>query len=127
MSDSNDPSAWVERAEEDYAVLQSCLRRRKPLTSSACFHAQQCAEKYLKAILVAHNQPFPKTHDLRILSDLCQQAGVILGLDINRIDAISFYAVNTRYPGEDPTVEEARSAREIAKSVRHFVRGLLGS
>lgn len=127
MSDSTNPAAWMARAEEDYTVLQAVLRRRRPLTNSACFHAQQCVEKYLKAILVARNQPFPKTHDLRILSNLCEQAGVILGLDINRIDALSFYAVHTRYPGEDPTVEEARSAREIAKTVRHFVRSLLGN
>jgi HEPN domain-containing protein len=39
---------WVEYAEEDYLVARSTLRRKKPLTHSACFHAQQCAEKYLK-------------------------------------------------------------------------------
>ena len=32
MSDVNDPLSWVERAEEDYTVARSPLRRKKPLT-----------------------------------------------------------------------------------------------
>ena len=44
MSDEHDPLAWVERAEEDYAVAQSSLRRKRPFTYTACFHAQQCAD-----------------------------------------------------------------------------------
>ncbi len=52
MSDPTDPLAWVDRAEEDYLLARFALRRKKPLTYGACFHAQQCAEKYLKAILI---------------------------------------------------------------------------
>ena len=52
MSGIADPLAWVERAEEDYAIARFALRRKPPFTYSACFHAQQCAEKYLKALLV---------------------------------------------------------------------------
>jgi HEPN domain-containing protein len=48
MSDVNDPLSWVTRAEEDYDVARTSLRRKKPYTHTACFHAQQCAEKYLK-------------------------------------------------------------------------------
>jgi HEPN domain-containing protein len=44
MSDEHDPLAWVQRAEEDYAVAQSSLRRKRPFTYIACFHAQQCAD-----------------------------------------------------------------------------------
>jgi HEPN domain-containing protein len=71
MSEVNDPRAWAERAEEDFELARSSLKRRKPFTASACFHAQQCAEKYIKALL---------------------------------------YAVRTRYPGEEPTLSEAKEA-----------------
>ena len=81
MSDPTDPLAWVARAEEDYALAQSALRRKKPLIYGAVFHAQQCAEKYLKALLVARGQVFPKTHDLAALSDLCSQSGIIVPVD----------------------------------------------
>ena len=102
------------------------MRRKKPLIYGATFHAQQCAEKYLKAALVAQGQAFPKTHDLLALSDLCTQAGLLLEIDADLLDTLSSYAVRVSYPGADPTPEEARHALEIAKVVRRLVRKLLG-
>ncbi len=126
MSENSDLQAWVARAEEDYVLARSALRRKKPLTYGATFHAQQCAEKYLKAALIAQGQAFPKTHDLLALSDLCTQAGLLLEIDADLLDTLSSYAVQVRYPGADPTPEEARHALEIAKVVRRLVRKLLG-
>ena len=126
MSEPTDPLAWVQRAEEDYAIASASLRRKKPWTYGACFHAQQCAEKYLKAVLVARGQDFPKVHDLLALSTLCEQAGLLTGLDPARLDVLSAYAVRIRYPGDDPTPDEARRAVEIARSVRRLIRNWLG-
>jgi HEPN domain-containing protein len=78
MSDPTDPLAWVGRAEEDPLLARSSLRRKTPLAYGACFHAQQCVEKYLKAALVSRGRAFPKTHDLIALRDLCSHAGVVL-------------------------------------------------
>jgi len=122
MSEPTDPLAWVERAEEDYAIASAALRRKRIWTYGACFHAQQCAEKYLKAALVARGQAFPKVHDLPTLSTLCEQAGILLGFGSVHLHVLSAYAVRVRYPGDDPTPDEARQAVEIAKSVRRFVR-----
>jgi HEPN domain-containing protein len=44
MSENTDVQAWIARAEEDYVLARSALRRKKPLTYGATFHAQQCAE-----------------------------------------------------------------------------------
>jgi HEPN domain-containing protein len=126
MSDATDPRSWIERAEEDYAAVLSAVRRQRPLTYIASFHAQQCAEKYLKAILVSRQVPFSRTHDLLLLNDLCDRAGVLLGLDGQRLNTLSDHAVKARYPGDDPTPEEAREALEIAKTVRRFARIFLG-
>jgi len=126
MSDPTDPLSWVARAEEDYSLAQSALRRKKPLTYGAVFHAQQCAEKYLKALLVAQGQVFPKTHDLAALSDLCSQNDIIIPVDQDALQRLAAYAVQVRYPGEDPTVEEARTALKTAQAVRRFARRLLG-
>ena len=98
MSDADDLLAWVERAEEDYVVATDMLRRQKPLAVTACFHAQQCAEKYLKAVLVRQGQPFPKTHDLLTLHTLCVQAGILLGFTATQLGTLSSYAVQVRYP-----------------------------
>ena len=35
-------------------------------------------------------------------------------------------SVESRYPGEETTVEEAKAAVKAMKEVRRFVRGLLG-
>ena len=59
---------WVEKAEHDLINAEYTLTLEKncPL-DTVCFHAQQCAEKYLKAFLVQKSISFPKTHDLRVL------------------------------------------------------------
>jgi HEPN domain-containing protein len=53
MTTPADPLSWIKVAEEDFKLAQVALRRKTPLTYGACFHAQQCAEKYLKAALVS--------------------------------------------------------------------------
>jgi len=126
MSDPNDPLSWVERAEEDYAMARFALRRKIPFTYSACFHAQQCAEKYLKALLVSGGHAFSKVHDLLVLSDECAQAGSLVAVSEDLLSSLSYYAVRVRYPGEDPTPDEAREAIDTARAVRRFARQWLG-
>jgi HEPN domain-containing protein len=41
-----------------------------PNYDSACFHSQQCVEKYIKARLQEAGVAFPYTHDLEILLKL---------------------------------------------------------
>ena len=127
MPDATDPLAWVARAEEDYALARSALRRQVPLTYGTTFHAQQCVEKYLKALLVARGQPFPRTHDVVALSDLCHQSGVIISLELESLERLAAYAVQIRYPGEDPSVEEAKEALQVAIGVRRVARKWLAS
>ena len=112
----------MARAEEDYALVRSALRRQVPLTYGATFHAQQCVEKYLKALLVARGLPFPRTHDVVALSDLCHQNGVIISVDLESLERLAAYAVQVRYPGEDPSVAEAKEALQVVMAVRRFAR-----
>jgi HEPN domain-containing protein len=127
MSETDDALQWAEYAEEDLTMAKSALRRSKPLTSSSCFHSQQCAEKYFKAILIAQDVEFPKTHDLLILNTLCVNAGIFTGFTKEALGRLSGYAVHTRYPGNQPTPAEAREALEIAMTVRRFARTFLGT
>jgi len=122
----NDPLAWAAYAEEDYATAQSALRARKPRLITACFHSQQCAEKYLKALLLTRIGDFPKTHDLIHLNELCRANGILTEFSEAMLGELSLHAVASRYPGEEPTLEEARRSLEIAKIVRRFARKWLG-
>ena len=55
----------VEKAEHDLRNAEHTLTIEQDCPfDTVCFHAQQCAEKYLKALLVWKGIPFPKTHNL---------------------------------------------------------------
>ena len=127
MSEPTDHQAWVARAEEDYLLSRSALRRKVPLLYGATFHAQQCAEKYLKALLVAYGHAFPRTHDLAALHDLCIQANLHVPIEADQLERLNAYAVQVRYPGDDPTLDEAREAVEIAQAVRRWARTVFRS
>ncbi len=61
---------WVGKAESDFAMMEREGRARKdPSYDGVCFHAQQCAEKYLKARLREADVEAAKVHDLVALLD----------------------------------------------------------
>jgi len=55
---------WLRKAEGDFAAAEHLLGLAQQDCFTAAFHAQQAAEKFLKALLVRHQIPFPKTHDI---------------------------------------------------------------
>ena len=126
MTASDDVKAWVKFAKEDYAMASLSLRRKAPLTNGACFHSQQCVEKYLKAILVHQHQPFPRTHDLRLLSNLCTTAGVFLEINNDILDLLSFLRLYA--PVIQATFRHSQEARDALRitRLRRFVRKWLG-
>ena len=126
MSEITDPQAWLEKAEEDFVLAWSALRRKKPLITGACFHAQQCAEKYPKALLVSKKAGFPMTHDLLLPNNLCSSAGIFLEIDPKLLNVLSDFAVRTRYPGEEPTLDDAKEAIETTKLIRALAKKYLG-
>jgi HEPN domain-containing protein len=65
------------------------------------FHAQQAVEKALKSVLAAHGVDFPFAHDLRVLMDLCDAAGVPLPPALADARRLTPYAVAQRYGTSD--------------------------
>ena len=55
---------WFKKAEQDLFVIKNIINIIDAPYEICCFHAQQAAEKYLKAYLTAHNVDFLKTHML---------------------------------------------------------------
>jgi HEPN domain-containing protein len=118
---------WVHKAEGDYATAGRELRARiRPNYDAACFHAQQTTEKYLKAFLQEQGAPFPKTHSLIELLELCVSLDASFEAQRNPLVRLDRYAVRYRYPGEAADKDEARLAFRAATTVRAFVRGMLG-
>jgi HEPN domain-containing protein len=55
---------WVRKGEADYVVATLLSRKIPPLHDAVCFHCQQAAEKYLKALLEELGLAVPRTHNL---------------------------------------------------------------
>jgi len=126
MSGINNPQIWAKYAEEDWEVANLLIKRKSALNTSVCFHAQQSAEKYLKALLVSKKASFPKTHDLLTLNSLCAQTGILTEFSPEALTILAEHAVSSRYPGEEPSTEDAKESLKIAKSIRKFARTYLG-
>lgn len=99
----DDPLAWVEKAEEDWITADTMMKRHKVFTGVVCYHFQQCAEKYIKAIIIHKGSTFPKTHDLNALSSISEANGVLIGMTESDLETLSGYAITARYPSADPS------------------------
>ena len=90
---------WVRYAEEDWQVASEVAVRRPPHRNVACFHCQQAAEKYLKALLQELGLFAPRTHQLEDLVDLLLPHDASLAPLRRCLRSLTPYAVNYRYPG----------------------------
>ena len=122
-----DISEWIAKAEGDFTTaLRENRVRIAPNYDAACFHSQQCVEKYLKAFLQKRKVSFAKTHDLRILLDACVVHSPLLEGWRDQFEMLSQYAVLFRYPGETAERDDAKIAVAAMKSFRTEMRGVLG-
>jgi len=118
---------WIQKSDEDYCVAIREIRARKnPAYNAVCFHAQQCLEKLLKAVLAKNGMPFTKTHDLDVLLNDCIKSHPLWDAMRADLKRLSQYAVQFRYPGESADREEAILAVKIMKRCRTEIRSSLG-
>ena len=120
---------WLRKAETDLQAAQALLSHAPPLLYPSCFHAQQAAEKYLKAFLTWHQVEFPKTHAIGELLDLVAAVDAALADGLAVATALSPYGVVVRYPGDQPEPDsaEAAEALSLAWRVRDAVLAALPS
>ena len=115
---------WVRFAEEDLQGAQRIAEETPPLRNLACFHCQQAAEKFLKALLQELGLVVPKTHDL---NNPPQFANASLRRPRRRsLRALTRYAVEFRYPGVRATTRQMQAALRQAGRVRTEIRARLG-
>lgn len=114
---------WIAKAEDDFTVaLREYRARKNPSYDGACFHTQQCAEKYLKARLEEAGLPIQKTHDLpKLLTQALpiEPTWHVLNPDLL---ALNIYSVAFRYPGASANKAVALDAVKRCRRVRQTVR-----
>jgi HEPN domain-containing protein len=118
---------WLDYADEDFRLASHGLNMK-----SSCpyrliaYHAQQCAEKCIKAYLVYNSIDFPYTHNIKTLLKLCAK-GADWAVALKDAEELTPYAITARYPGEDEEVtrQEAEQAIETTSRVRQTIRKVL--
>jgi HEPN domain-containing protein len=118
---------WVAKAEGDFAVMEREGQVGEyPNYDAVCFHAQQCAEKYLKACLCEANVAFGKTHDLVALLDQVLAEEPSWEEFREDLGYLTDFAANIRYPGESADKDAALTAQERCCAFRAAARRSLG-
>ena len=119
------PQDWLRHARSDLA-LSRMRKSRTVLYEHLCFHAQQAAEKALKAVLVANDGRLQKTHDLAYLINALPPK-ITIPPSLLELPLLNRYAVQQRYPGDAPTVttqhrkNAVRLAEEALAWAEHII------
>jgi len=113
---------WVAKAEGDFAMMErECQVTENPSYDGICFHAQQCAEKYLKARLCEADVSFSKIHDLVVLLEQVLVAEPEWETFREDLAYLSDFAVTFRYPGESVDRESALDAQRRCRLFRNVL------
>jgi HEPN domain-containing protein len=120
------PEVLLRKARQDELVLQKLLGDREVDDDTLGFHAQQAAEKMLKAVLASRGVDYPKTHNLRVLIELLAQTGIRLPETLSEITRLTQFGTTFRYDSFEPAPYGERVKwLETIRSLRVFVEPLL--
>lgn len=121
---TTETSNWWKKAEGDYRTMRREAAAEPPNYDAVCFHAQQCIEKLLKALLIERNIPPPYTHNLPLLAELTESEALQGQMEDLRL--LSLYAVGIRYPLEFADRLEAEEAVAACIRIRKILLSDLG-
>lgn len=119
--------SWLRRANEDLSLATHLLEDESLFLNAIGFHAQQAAEKYLKAYLVSLDADFPRTHSIEHLLRLASCSSPDLLETLRPAITLTDFGVSARYPGDLPelTRDQAIEAVAIAQRVRDEIMAAL--
>ncbi|HHJ06811.1 MAG TPA: HEPN domain-containing protein [Anaerolineae bacterium] len=119
------PADWLRYAYSDLKLAQMPAPAGV-LLENLCFHAQQAAEKAIKAVLVAYGISIPKTHNLRTLVDFLSET-LAVPLEVQMAVGLTDYAVSARYPGVIEPVDERdhQEAISFAEAVVYWAEEII--
>ena len=117
---------WVDKSEGDYrTAVREFAVTDYPNYDAVCFHAQQCVEKLMKAVLMSRNVVPPRTHALVVLDELIRSVVPMWSWPLADLRLLDRAAVTFRYPGESADKEEAEDALRAAAALRQELTELL--
>ena len=109
-------------------MARRAMDPKSPIPEMACYHSQQCAEKYLKGYLVSQKIDFMYVHDLLYLTQRCMERKQTFTELEQAARILSQFGAAVRYPIAnfvDPDEEEAWEAKKLAEQVASFIKSKL--
>lgn len=118
---------WLEYAEHDLYAAKLLAESHKPPFEVIAYHCQQSAEKSIKALLIEHGEPLPRTHDMGVLCKLVSDFYDGFTNYLEDCDRLTPYGVITRYPGSPLSIgkEHVSQALKTAAKVQELVNQYL--
>jgi HEPN domain-containing protein len=110
----------LERAAGDEALVRRLLDDTEIPDAIVGFHAQQAAEKLIKAVLAVRGVRFARTHDLGYLIGLVESNDVDAPPALAEADALSPWAVDFRYETESEPPLDRRAALDLVEALRRW-------
>jgi HEPN domain-containing protein len=107
----------LRKAREDASAVERLAPDREIADSVVGFHAQQAAEKALKAVLASCGDEFPWTHDLRHLMERLEAIGMRLPDPLGDVRELAPWAVEFRYGETIDDQLDREQARTLARDV----------
>ena len=121
--DAGSPEDWLGHARSDLALAE-ISPPPGVFFEALCFHAQQAAEKAIKAVLIREGMRVPKIHGIAELLGLVQTT---VPAPIREAGSLTLYAALTRYPGDQARIgrEEWRRSTRLAGAVVEWAEGVI--
>jgi HEPN domain-containing protein len=117
---------WLKKAASDLVAMRASAQAGAP--DAAYFHAQQAAEKYLKAYLADRDREVIHTHNLFKLLAACEEIDPAFSQLADAATLLTPFAVEARYDAEFwPTREMLEAAEFAANRVAKLVCSLVQS
>jgi HEPN domain-containing protein len=110
----------LAKARQDEYVLEQFAADAQAADETFGFHAQQAAEKLLKAALSAGRVVYPRTHRLGELLDLARDRGLAAPAEFDELHRLTPFAVEYRYEFFGEEVEKPLDRTEVLQAVRRL-------
>jgi HEPN domain-containing protein len=117
---------WRSYAHENYAV--ACLALERGYYNACLQNVQQSVEKYLKSEMIRQGVAIKRTHNIELLSNSLNDAGVETGLTDDQCELLDAIYIPSKYPTGgvlpdfEPDAKICMQCIEIADKVRSSLK-----
>jgi len=126
MTQPNDEVySLLRMADQDWEMFLVLKDAPRVGIAGVCFHAQQCIEKILKAMMVMHGLTFERTHNLVALAERLRRHGVDLPVDVDELARLNPCAVIFRYDDREIETVGRDETHRLVKSIRDWSASLI--